>query len=197
MKKLAFFVLLLAMCGVAMAQDVIGEPIYYTDSTQYRPGHGMGYNIHTPSSSHRQYRPAQHRSLKENDFNKVFLESKVLLAPFDAALGLDLSYVPENWGIYASSLWGVNFDWITFGGVYRLSAPYSVNDWQAYGGLVFGPAVGFEAGIRLAFDNQLSPNNFAWWSVSMGVGCIQGIAFLNVGCSIGLSGLGTCGIFFF
>lgn len=192
MKKLFLLLVLLSSFGVAMAQNVIGAPVYYSDSTQYRPGHGTAYDSN----------PRLHRygtkgfAKSENDFNKIFLEAKAMIGTLDATLGASLTYVPDDWGLYASCMWGVNYDWSSFGGVYRLSGPYSQYDWQLYGGLVFGPGIGGEAGVRVAFDNVLSSNDFSWWSLSMGVTAIQGYSFFTMGCSIGLTGCGVFGFIF-
>lgn len=183
MKKILLMMAVLLIGSTTLAQNVIGSPVYYNDSTQYRPGHGMGYE------NERKTHPYHPLHLKQDyDYNKVFVETRLMLGGLDAAWGLDLSYVPGDWGGYVSNMWGSNYDYMSAGAVYRLSAPYSDYDWQLYGGLLFGPGMGCEGGVRVAFDN-FGRNNFSWWSASLGVGSIQGYGFVKIGLSIGLTGI--------
>lgn len=188
MKKILLSLVLVILAGTAMSQNVIGDPVYYTDSTQYRPGHGMGYN--QPSyHPYRQNQPQRLHHVRNTDVNRWFVETKMMLGELDGALGVDVAFVPEKWGVYGSSLWGNRYDWISCGGIYRITEPGRSRDWQLYGGLVFGPTMGSELGIRVAFDN-FGANGFSWWSASLGMANVAGYGFINVGLSIGLSGAG-------
>lgn len=183
MKKILLIVAVLLFGGSTFAQNVIGDPVYYSDSTQYRPGHGMGYE----NTRHvRPYRPV--RQQKGFDFNQVFAESRLMFGGLDAAWGVELAYVPGDWGGYVSNMWGVRYDYMSAGAIYRLSGSEAEHDWQLYGGLLFGPGMGCEGGVRLAFDN-FGRNNFSWWSASVGFGSIQGYGFVKLGLSIGLSAI--------
>lgn len=184
MKKIILVLVVLLVGGASMAQNVIGSPVYYTDSTQYRPGHGLDFEH--PAHMHR-VTPNHHRMRTvRNDFNQVFLETRLMVGQLDVSVGFDVAYVfPSDWGIYASWMWGHYYDWPSMGAVYRLSSPGDDLDWQLYGGLVFGPAAGLEGGVRLAFDNW-GRNNLSWWSLNMGVMEVQGYSFLTLGCSLGI-----------
>lgn len=187
MKRILMILCLVMFGGMAMAQNVIGKPIYYSDSTQYRPGHGMDYDnppmMFDSHNSKRYYKTC----------NTFFLESSMMFGAYDAAMGVNFSVVPAKWGIYGSALWGYNYDWVKAGGIFRITNLKSPVDWQVYGGLVFGPGVGADLGFRFSIDNIFGNHNFSWWSATMGVSIVGGSAFMTCGFSIALSGFSLFG----
>ena len=186
MKKWLLILCMIVVGGSVMSQNVIGKPKYYKDSTQYTPGHGMGYEA--PSAT-----LGVHKSQLGHPFNVVFLETTTMVGGSDIAFGLNLAVVPSAWGVYGSALWGFNYNWYKAGAIWRISRPNEWIDWQLYGGVVCGERynfeVGGELGFRFAMDNIYGSYRFSWWSMSMGIAVVRNSPFFTFGLSIGLSGL--------
>lgn len=183
MKRLIIVALLVLTSGWALAQNVIGAPIYYNDSTGHRPQHA---NATHARSGH--------------ELNTWFFEVQTLAGRFDRAIGATLTYIPEDWGFYGSYLYGVNADWYSGGVTMRLTDEYDRTDLQLYAGLVIanfysGNYAGGEFGLRIA--RPATENKLSLWSGSLGLKCVGGRTFFTMGLSLPLSILlvPTCIIF--
>ena len=118
-----------------------------------------------------------------HDFSSWFCEVKYLYGRRDVAIGLNISYVPNIMGVYATFMDGVNAYWGSAGVVYRFSHVGSRLDFQAYGGFVAGYGYGAEVGLRLARVN-LRHRAFSWLSVSAGAAITNYGSFFTCGLSL-------------
>lgn len=127
----------------------------------------------------------------DQDFCHYFLESEILIGPGDAAWGLSFTCLPERIGVYGSLLGGIYDNWLSCGLVWRASQPDNRFDWHFYGGDVWGPSIGLEAGVRISATGQNNGGAFSWWSGSLGVIAMEHQAYFTIGISIGVLGLSS------
>lgn len=172
MKKIFWSLILLCISSWAIGQNVIGSPRYYSDSSQYKPWHGYGYE-------------KTHRSFE----NSLFIESQVLCGSYDVACGANIAWVPENVGFYGSFMTGINADWWSFGPVVRLSDKDSYTDVQLYGGITLadfysGLYPGGEIGIRVSKTEDSGILSLC--GASIGMRYVGGSSFLTLGISLPL-----------
>lgn len=213
MKRL-LFIILLAFCGTVWSQDVvrdsvppasadttddgenviggrvqrtniqkepnvIGAPVYYNYDgsvrTRANRGNPRGY-----------YQMPRHhyQNTLDNHFCSYFFEGEGMLGTDDAALGFNMSYVPNRWGAYCSLLRGINYNYVSAGPVLRLSDVENSIDWQLYGGLMYSGGFGGEVGLRVA--TAKGSGEFCWTSASTGVCFFDGATLFTLGLSIDL-----------
>ena len=132
------------------------------------------------ATMHNQIRSLTLDEINDSSLNITLLHSKLfftcgydfaLSSNFYARMNIGAAYVPHKWGGYLKG--GVDFNnkpHFVAGGIYRFSSEKSVMDWQAYGGVGYGPRLGVETGVRLS-----APVFFSSWvpsilHISAGVG---------------------------
>ncbi|MBO4487944.1 MAG: hypothetical protein J5729_06235, partial [Bacteroidaceae bacterium] len=216
---------LVALCGVATAQDVPaaqqqvspmteGEQVADTadnepnviggrvDSTYLRQGsrqrkeqNVIGTPVYYDARS--VVRPEHHyRNSLSSHYCAFFLEGETMIGPSDLGLGVNFTYLPKRWGAYASLLRGDKYSYLTAGPALRLSDYDEGLDLQLYGGLVFeGMHTGAEAGLRIAAPQTSS--DFCWTSASLGMGVINGDVYATFGLSLDIVAIGVLTIFLF
>ncbi len=171
--------------------NIIGAPVYYNQDGSVR-----GSRQPAPPSR-RGGRPAmpEHHYLNNVglNFNSVFLEVEAAMG-HRSALGLNLTYLPERWGVYGSALFGPRRQYYSIGPAVRLSGRQSSVDWHLYSGLTFGRRLGGEIGFRVAAPSR--GHEFCWTSASLGMAVIDGNSYLTLGLSLELSALLGLSLFF-
>ena len=169
---------------------VLGAPVYYNHDGSIR---GSRQPAHQPHRGSRPGLPERHylNNLGLN-YSSFFLEMEAALGR-RSALGLNLTYLPERWGIYGSALFGPRREYFSVGPAVRLSGMQSTVDWHLYSGLTFGRRVGGEIGFRVAATSRGS--EFCWSSASIGMAVIDGSSYLTLGLSLELSALLGLSIF--
>lgn len=161
-------------------QNVIGAPVYYDTL-----GNVIGQTAPADSFYHR---PKHHfRNRLEDDFCSFFLEGQTLLGHNDMALGGQLAWVPQRWGIYGSGLVGVRHAYFSAGPVWRMSDCGNWIDWQLYGGLVVSRHLGGEVGLRMGSPELWG--DFCWTSFSITVGHVNGMNYVTLGFSLTLTSI--------
>ncbi|MCR5445718.1 MAG: hypothetical protein K6E96_08625 [Bacteroidales bacterium] len=161
-------------------RNVLGAPVYYDTL-----GNVIGRGAPADSFYHR---PKHHfRNRLEDDFCSVFLEGQTKLGR-DIALGAQLAWVPQRWGIYGSGcISRYNCDF-SVGPVWRMSDCGNWIDWQLYGGLAFSYlSVGAEMGVRMASPKLWG--DFCWTSFSLTVGRIHQTNYVALGLSLTLTSI--------
>lgn len=128
-----------------------------------------------------------------NPFNDHFAEIRLFAGPYDAGVGLDYTYLPEVWGFNLSGNIGFANLWLSGGTSYRLSKPWSNNDWHLYGNVGICCEDGsfrhirptLEVGIRWASPEGI--RHFCYSSGTLGVMTnFDGVYFtLGFGLSVG------------
>lgn len=151
----------------------------------------ISYNHSVPMAGSPAWNYLLGRKVVVEPYSRYFLEG-VMMCGFDhLALGIDLAYVPEHWGVYASLLEGVSFqsglnaDWMTMGLVWRPVTEPAKLDWQLFTGPAFGIGNGWELGTRFAATNQGS--RFSWLSGSVSMMSLAGRSYFTIGLSWTLS----------
>ena len=158
-------------------RNVLGAPVYYDTL-----GNIIGQ---TPSGDGFYHRPRHHfRNRLDSEYNSFFFETELLFGHNDAAFGLQLTWLPTQWGLYGSALRGINHYYFTFGPALRLSDCGDYLDWQLYGGLVATRRPGFEVGFRLA--GPRSRSGFSWTSLSVGGGYANRQGYMTIGFSLAI-----------
>jgi len=170
---------MLLLCGASWAQsnrNVLGAPVYYDT---------MGNVIGQQADSF-YHRPKHHfHNRLEYDFSSFFLEGEALLGPNDLAIGAQMAWVPQRWGVYCSGLTGVYYNYLSAGPVVRLSDCGDRIDWQMYAGLVASHRWGAEMGFRMAAPRQWG--DFCWTSMSLSFGYANRMSYFTLGFSLTLS----------
>ena len=176
--------------------NILGAPVYYDRDGGVRGEHPRHYrNGEAPSSG--RYQMPKHHYLNNlgTNFSSFFFEIETLLGPRDIAIGANLTYLPERWGVYGSALYGHYRNYWSVGPAVRLSGRDSFFDWQLYGGAMFADRrLGGEVGIRIA--SQARRSEFCWTSASLGWAFINGDSYLTVGLSLEVTALTALAFFF-
>ena len=158
-------------------RNVLGAPVYYDT---------LGNVIGSSTPADTLYRRPRHHYLNrlEDEYNNFFLEMKSLVGT-DLAVGCQLAYVPNRWGIYCAGLTGFRYGYFTAGPVLRMSDCGDFFDWQLFGGLTVSHRPGAELGFRMA--GPRSEGGFAWTSFSMSLGFANNDPYFTVGLSLSLA----------
>ncbi|MCR4659627.1 MAG: hypothetical protein K5650_04970 [Bacteroidales bacterium] len=122
-----------------------------------------------------------------HDFCTVFGEFEFLMGN-DLAAGFNIAYVPNEWGVYGSYMYGIAYDWFSIGAVRRLSHSWNNTDCQLFFGLNIGDGLGYEVGLRFAGDRRYNIGSFCWNSVSLGLTRNYGHTYLMLGLSLDVTG---------
>lgn len=160
--------------------NILGAPVYYDNNGNVRGSSNPSAVYHRP----------KHHYLNNLDdrYCSFFAEGEWILGAGEWGLGLNLTYIPERWGAYASMLGGVHRNYLSAGPALRLSGYENTLDWHLYGGLITNfHSLGAEVGLRMATAKHNS--EFCWTSVSAGAAIVGGNAFLTFGASIDIVAL--------
>ena len=172
MKKILFaFTLLLTTAAYAQTDSIRSHPndtietgpYAYFDTAEYE-----GKMFYKPRRNPIYY--------FGNPFCEHFAEGRLIIGPEGIGLGGVYSYIPEVWGFNVSTtLLNSSFYWVSGGGAYRLSKPWTYFDWHLYSNIglnydnhskpVIYPTL--EAGVRLASPD--GSGKFCMTSASVGV----------------------------
>lgn len=158
-------------------RNVLGAPVYYDTL-----GNVLGAAGPQDSFYHR---PKHHfLNRLEYDFNSLFFEMETMFGGRDAALGMQLTWLPQRWGGYFEVSRGLRSYYFSAGPSLRLSDCGNIIDWHLYTGVVVGRGVGVEGGIRMAAPRNFT--GFCWTSFTMGGGYVDRQGFFTLGFSIAL-----------
>lgn len=178
-------IVLLVMCAhFAFCQVETAEPMY--DSVEYEycaTNRNPLYLFGSPFSSH-------------------FAEIKYMGTIKEFGAGVTYTYLPEvtGWNVYGA--WSPSSYWLGGGMSYRLSKPWSIQDWHTYANVgirnIVDPGIGtgvrptLEMGLRWAKGEDVSGFSFSSGSLSLLTDFHQMYITINFGLLIGI--LASAGI---
>jgi len=188
MKKLLLTIALLLLTTTMWAQSdstitsgiAQDDTSYYEEVTYRAPNRNPIYYFGSPFANH-------------------FAELNFMLGGTDLGIGLTYTYLPEVWGAHVSGITSFTARWLMVGADYRVSKPWTKNDWHLFSSfgyrhgtynralmasaskdnIGFGPAM--EVGVRVGRIPDWG--SFCMTSASLGVLT----DFRNVYISLGFS----------